>query len=181
MLLLGSKPPGRHTEQHDIFFGIAQTLKDLVPAIYNFWPEAEGNLHVDAWREVTTVDGHLIEVVDKTDGSKENTSPQLFFINLGGYRQNLFDEPHFKILTVRADKGAAIQYSKTTEFYKKINFPGAQSHIDDKYGVDVDDLYEIEEILPADQKENYCIKILPGAALADDELHLGYFKMNTLP
>ena len=33
MLLLGCLLKGRNTEQHDIFFGIAETLKDLVPAI----------------------------------------------------------------------------------------------------------------------------------------------------
>ena len=38
MLLLGCKPPGRHTEQHDIFFGIAAELRDLVPEIQQFWP-----------------------------------------------------------------------------------------------------------------------------------------------
>lgn len=41
MLLLGCKPPGRHTEQHDIFFGIAASLRDLVPEIQAFWPELQ--------------------------------------------------------------------------------------------------------------------------------------------
>jgi hypothetical protein len=31
MLLLGSKAPGRHVEQHDFFFGIAASLRELVP------------------------------------------------------------------------------------------------------------------------------------------------------
>jgi hypothetical protein len=38
MVLIGCKPEGRHTEQHDIFFGIAQTLADLVPQLKSFWP-----------------------------------------------------------------------------------------------------------------------------------------------
>ncbi|MGN6440105.1 MAG: DUF1543 domain-containing protein [Agriterribacter sp.] len=33
MLLLGCKPAGRHTEQHDVFFGIGASLKDLIPDI----------------------------------------------------------------------------------------------------------------------------------------------------
>jgi hypothetical protein len=37
MLLLGSKAPGRHVEQHDYFFGIASSLKEMVPAIKKFW------------------------------------------------------------------------------------------------------------------------------------------------
>jgi hypothetical protein len=39
MLLPGRKPKGRHIEQHR-YFGIAESLKDLVPDI-TFWPEPE--------------------------------------------------------------------------------------------------------------------------------------------
>ncbi|MDN5285442.1 MAG: hypothetical protein JWR38_1716 [Mucilaginibacter sp.] len=182
MLLLGSKAPGRHTEQHDVFFGIAETLKDLVPEINAFWPEAAAisKVHVDAWREVTTVDGYYIEVENRTGDDQENQN-QLFFINLGGYKQDLFDEPHFKILTVQQDKATAIKYSKTTEFYQQVHFAGAESHIDDKYGVDVDDLHQIDEILPLHQKEKFRLRITAGSKLPADEIHLGYFKLNSLP
>ena len=37
MLLLGCRPTGRNTEQHDIYFGIAKSLKDLIPEIKSFW------------------------------------------------------------------------------------------------------------------------------------------------
>jgi len=55
MLLLGCKPPGRNTEQHDIFFGIGSGLKELIPAIIDSWPEAKKKIHIDAWREVQFV------------------------------------------------------------------------------------------------------------------------------
>ena len=82
------------------------------------------------------------------------------------------------LLTVAADKGIAIQRSKQTAFYKHTGFPGATSHIDDKYGVDVDDIYEIEDILPASFKDKYRIGITKGNGSAEDELHLGYLKMD---
>ena len=41
MVLIGCKPNGRHTEQHDIFFGIANELRELIPQFNSFWPEAE--------------------------------------------------------------------------------------------------------------------------------------------
>lgn len=47
MLLLGSKPPGRHVEQHDFFFGITSSISELVPEIKNFWPEAGDRIHID--------------------------------------------------------------------------------------------------------------------------------------
>ncbi len=56
MLLLGCRPEGRFTEQHDIFFGIGRNMAELKPAIKNFWKEAP-KIHVDVWREVNVVDG----------------------------------------------------------------------------------------------------------------------------
>ena len=61
-IIIGCTPKGRHTEQHDVFFGIAENIRDLVPEIINFWPEAKGKLHVDAYREVNFVNGYQVEV-----------------------------------------------------------------------------------------------------------------------
>jgi len=79
MILIGCKPKGRHTEQHDIFFGIAAELRDLIPEMLSFWPEAEGDMHVDGWREVTQVDGQDIKVAQRTDALASNQK-NLFFI-----------------------------------------------------------------------------------------------------
>ncbi len=40
MCYLGCKPAGRITEQHDWFFSIGDSIKDIVPDIREFWPEA---------------------------------------------------------------------------------------------------------------------------------------------
>jgi hypothetical protein len=177
MLLLGCKPPGRYTEQHDIFFGIATSLNELVPAILAAWPEAP-KIHIDAWREVTAVDGYKISIIEKN--SAEPQKEKLFFLNLGGYKPQEFEEFHYKMLSIAADKGTAITQAKATAFYKHTGFEGATSHIDDKYGVDVDDLYEIEEILPASLKERYSIGIVLDNTLERDEWHLGYTKLSSL-
>lgn len=179
MLLLGASPKGRHTEQHDIFFSIGQNLAELVPAILKFWPEAK-QVHIDAWREVTRVDGHNVEVVDK---NKATTLPsgRLFFLNLGGYKQNEFEEFHYRMLVAAGDKGEAIRKAKQTSFYKHTGFKGSTSHIDDKFGVDVDDIFEIADILPAEIKERYAIELTPAPDEGTDEIHLGYFKLDKLP
>lgn len=36
MLLVGRKPIGRNTEQHDVFFGIGTDFKEIVPAVVEF-------------------------------------------------------------------------------------------------------------------------------------------------
>lgn len=179
MLLIGGMPPGRHTEQHDILFAIGETPKDLVDQINNFWPEAVGRLHIDAWREVTSVNGYQISVAEKP-AAGTNSANKLFFINLGGYTKDIFDEQHYVLLSVNPDSGSAIRGAKQSLFYQHTSFAGAESHIDDKYGIDVDDFYEVQDILLPDQKERYTIQITEAANLPEDEIHLGYFRLNKL-
>jgi hypothetical protein len=178
MLLVGCKPPGRYTEQHDIFFGIGHSLAELVPDLIAFWPDS-GKLHIDAWREVTMVDGFSVTIIEK-EKARSSVDEKLFFINLGGYKEQEFEEYHYKILSVGKQKGDAIQQAKQTAFYKHTCFTGADSHIDDKYGIDVDDLYEIEDVLPAHLKEKYALQIFPAKTDVADEWHLGYTKLSSL-
>ena len=182
MLLLGCKPPGRRTEQHDIFFGMANSLKDLRPAIIAAWPEANKKIHVDAWREVNYVEGYAVEVYEKATSEMIVTEQKikLFFLNLGGYKENEFEEFHYKIVVASENKSGAIMQAKATAFYKHTGFKGATSHIDDKYGVDVDDIFEIEEILTPDLKEKYGLRISPDSRGREDKLHMGYFKLDKL-
>ncbi len=180
MLLLGCKPPGRHTEQHDIFFGIASSLRDLVPEIKAFWREPE-KIHIDAWREVNNVNGYEIKVVQAGETSAATSEPEkrLFFINLGGYQENKFAEQHYVMLTVKNDRASAFSEAKSTLFFEENDFDG-NSHIDDKYGIDVDDLYQIEDILSPELKEKYRIEITPTDNLPEDKINLGYFKLDKL-
>lgn len=176
MLLIGATPPGRNIEQHDIFFGIGESIKDLLPDVMVFWP-GNNKLHFDAWREVTSVNGFKVEVVLKNE-NEQHGNFKLFFINLGGYKQNEFEEFHYKMIIAAKDKAEAINISKQTAFFRHTGFKGATAHIDDKYGVDVDDAYEITDILPPVAKEKYSILVTPDNSLAEDELNLGYFKLS---
>lgn len=178
MLLLGCKPQGRNTEQHDIFFGIGKSLKELVPQIEQCWPGA-GKIHIDCWREVTHVDGYKISIRENS-GVKTDPGKKLFFINLGGYKQNDFEEYHYKILQVASNQSEAIYSAKQSAFYKHMSFTGAASHIDDKYGIDVDDIYEITDILPAAVKQQFQITMEAVEQDRVDALHPGYTKLSSL-
>src|SRR6188474_1210982 len=175
MLLIGASPPGRNIEQHDVFFGIGDSIKELIPGIVAFWP-GNNKLHFDAWREVTSVNGYKVEIILKNE-SKQNSPFKLFFINLGGYKQNEFEEFHYKMIIAATDKAAAVSISKQTAFFKHTGFKGATAHVDDKFGVDVDDVYKITDILPAAAKEKYSLLVSPAVSLAEDEINLGYFKL----
>ncbi len=175
MILLGCRPEGRHIEQHDVYFDISDELPHLVPAIKAFWPN--GVVHIDAWRTVSNANGNSITIVERS----KNTAPnnlRLFFINLGGYKVGEFEEYHYKMVVAAADKGKAIQLAKRTAFYKHYGFPGASSHIDDKYGIDVDDAHDIEDILPTATRAKYAIVVEPiTTEFVEDALHIGYFNL----
>lgn len=176
MFLIGATPPGRHTEQHDVFFGIGNSVKELIPEVVAFWPEAKGKLHFDAWREVNLVNGFEVKVVEEPSTP---SAAKLFFINLGGYKPAEFEEFHYKMIVAAPDKGEAIKAAKKTAFYRHTGFKGANSHVDDKYGVDVDDFFEIQDILPSSMKQRYGLAVMPCAAdTPEDEIHLGYFKID---
>ncbi len=181
MLLLGCTPPGRHIEQHDVFFGIANTLQELIPDVEAFWPGAE-KIHIDAWREVTAADGYTVKILQKDKGISlvQDQKQGLFFINLGGYQQNKFEEQHYMLLTVKEDRAAAFKQAKQTLFFKHNHFTGANAHIDDKFGIDVDDLYEIAEILPPSHRQRYHIELIQRVDLKEDAINLGYLKLSRL-
>jgi hypothetical protein len=181
MVMLGCVPPGRLTEQHDIFFGIGTSLKEMIPKMKGFWPEAKGRIHIDAWREVSVVDNFLIEIIAKEAVENADLN-HLFFINLGGYKENEFEEYHYKILTVAQSMGLASKKAKKSTFYKHCGFKGAGvSHIDDKYGIDVDDLYKVTDILDSQLKELYALKISKSeTVLQEDPLHIGYLKLSKI-
>nr|WP_314866822.1 DUF1543 domain-containing protein [uncultured Flavobacterium sp.] len=178
MIMLGCTPEGRYTEQHDIFFGIGNSLKELIPQMDAFWPEAKGKFHIDAWREVTAVDNFSITIEPK---KTTLLNEKLFFINLGGYKENEFEEYHYKTLAVAESLGLAAKVAKDTTFYKHFSFEGAVSHIDDKYGIDVDDIYNVNDILAPIFKENYSIQITPSEVpLKEDPFHIGYLKIDKI-
>lgn len=167
MIQLGGRPKGRLIEQHDMFFGVAEHISDLIPAINEHWPEVKNKWHIDSYREVTKVGDYQISWAD-TLGSKSlsssapnnvsednNQDLKLFFINLGGYLPGDFEEYHHKLLIVASTQADAIKQAKQSEFYKTFSFKdkdtpfNAASHVDDKRQVDVDEIYLVDSLLPS--------------------------------
>lgn len=175
MVILGATPPGRTIEQHDVFFGTGHEIKSLKNDMYDFWSNA-GQLHIDSYRPVTRVDNFEIKIVEKNILSEQKL--KLFFINLGGYLPEDPEEYHYKVLVVAQTMAEAVKKAKQTAFYKQYGFKGAESHIDDKYALDVDDMHNVIDLLPAYIKQQYAIQITPSLEPAeDDEWHVGYVKL----
>ncbi|WP_034705836.1 DUF1543 domain-containing protein [Chryseobacterium luteum] len=177
-IILGATPKGRNIEQHDVFFGIAENLKDLVPDIKDFWKEAQGKIHLDCYQEVRFADGYEVKIVEKTDQPSET---QLYFLNLGGYKKGFFEEFHEQHLMAGQSMGEIVKRAKTTEFYATMGFEGAVSHIDDKHGVDIDDIYNVSDILPEKMKEKYSIVLTKSdEENQENPMGLGYLKIDKI-
>jgi hypothetical protein len=173
--VIGCKPKGRFTEQHDVFLGIATHWEALIPEMKKSWPEAKGKIHIDSWREVTQIEEYALEIEERT-AVFENTH-QAFFINLGGYKPNDLEEYHYKMLLTGKNKAEVVKKAKQSAFYKHVGFKGAASHIDDQYGIDVDDLYPLEDLLSEKFKKEFRLKLSFHPEGKQDELHVGYLKI----
>lgn len=172
-VILGATPKGRNIEQHDVFFGIAERFEDLIPEMKKFWSDAK--IHVDCYQEVRFADGFEVKVIEK---NSEKLSDQLFFINLGGYKLGHFEEFHEQHLMVGKSLSDVIKRVKQTPFYKTMGFANAVSHIDDKHGVDIDDIYNVNDLLSEISKEKYSI-ILEKSEAENQEnvMKIGYLKI----
>ena len=191
MVQLGGRPKGRLIEQHDMFFGVADELIELIPAINEHWPEVKNKWHVDSYRAVTRVGGYRIDWVsqDESDSANENqaddaTNLKLFFINLGGYLPDDFEEYHHKLLIVAPSQAEAIKQAKQSDFYKKYSFKdkdtpfNAASHIDDKHQVDIDEIYDVNELLPAGSLQ--ITADTTDVPPIEDKSYIGYLSIKNL-
>ena len=183
MVQLGGRPKGRLIEQHDIFFGIANQVSELVDDINHHWPEVKNKWHVDSYRAITQVDDYAIKLVESNHQLESYNDLKLFFINLGGYQQGSFEELHYKMLIVASSQAEAIKQAKQSEFYKQFTFKdisspfNAASHIDDKFAVDIDDIYNVNELI---SNVKILIELNPNLDIKQDKEYVGYLSIKNL-
>lgn len=153
MVQLGGRPKGRLIEQHDVFFGVANQMSELIDDINNHWPEVNNKWHIDSYRAITKVGNHTIKLIESNNQAANNNGLKLFFINLGGYQRGSFEEFHHKLLIVADNQTDAIKQAKQSEFYQQFTYKdkdtpfNAASHIDDKFEVDIDDIYNVNDLV----------------------------------
>ncbi|WP_201593971.1 DUF1543 domain-containing protein [Psychrobacter vallis] len=188
MVQLGGRPKGRLIEQHDIFFGVANHVSGLIADINSHWPEVKNKWHIDSYRAITRVDNYIIRLVESTNRTENNSHLKLFFINLGGYQQGSFEEFHYKLLIVATSQADAIKQAKQSAFYKQFTFKdkdspfNAASHIDDKFEVDIDEIYNVNDLISNAQLliEPICDAINDSISTSEDKEYVGYLSIKNL-
>lgn len=157
------------------FFGISSTIVDLKQNIIDFWPDADG-LHIDSYCLVRKVGNYEIKIAER-DNDYQKNDLNLYFLNLGGYKPLDMEEYHYKQLVLAHSMDEAIAVAKQNTFWKHHD----SSHVDNKYGIDVDDAYLVEDMLPADVRAKYGIQIkFNSESVEDDRVVVGYLKIDEL-
>ena len=125
---LGGRAPKCNTELHDVVFVTGKTINDTYEQLMDKWFGTPKGLHLDSWAELDVVDGYKVTLAaDQKEGGKN-----LYFVNLGAYKDNEFTEIHANAFLV-AD---SVSEAKTRAKEKLLHGWTSPVHTDDLYEVD---------------------------------------------
>ena len=134
-VFLGGRAEKCNIELHDVVFTCADEISQSYDDLLNKWFGDAKRLHIDSWVELKYIDGYEISL-SKT---KPSHNERLYFINLGGYEKNKFEELHESKFLVGIDENEIKNRAK-----EKLLVGYDQVHTDDLY--DVDDCIEISKV-----------------------------------
>lgn len=185
MLKIGARPKGRLIEQHDIVFAVVDDFTQVIDIVNTHWHEVKNKWHIDAWREINRVGDFKVEIAPNDNVTTQN---KLFFVNLGGYLPNVFEEFHYKELVVAPTLSQATAQAKKSDFYKVYDLTTVDSltgingvsHVDDKLDVDVDEIHCVNELV-----KDFALNITPLSerekqTMPEDEMHIGYLSIKKI-
>jgi hypothetical protein len=104
VVMLGGRYPRANIEQHDVVFAVAERIEDSYPQLRVQWGGITQGLHLDSWLRVDGVEGYQIRLSVRPP---PQSSPRLYFLNLGGYVAGQFGEAHSYRLVVADDAATA--------------------------------------------------------------------------
>ena len=146
-VMVGGSHPGSNIELHDIRFVVGETLEATYKELKASWWGIPATLHIDAWCELSALDGFRVEVRDTPKKSKaERHDNQLYFINVGYYEPGLFGEGHAYRFMIGPDRpsvwGRALrEVSSSLQNRHKDNFMAVDEVIDIRRDLFAQDRY----------------------------------------
>ncbi len=146
IVLLGGRHPRARIEVHDIAFATGEQLADTWPQLRQHWFGSQDGLHVDAWMEITGLDGHRLSLTGSTPAAGE---PRLYLVNLGGYVASEFGEAHRYLPVCARDAAEAKRKAKAQ----------APGHWDKPHS---DAVVDVDDCLLIDVVNGQHLQLLPG-------------------
>ena len=134
-VFLGGRAKKCNTELHDVVFTCGNSIEETYLDLLDKWFGVPDKLHIDSWVELSNVDGCKVSL----SKDKIENNNKLYFINLGAYDPNKFEELHESRFMVGPNK---VRIKKRAKESMMIGLD--QVHTDDLY--DVDDCIEINKV-----------------------------------
>lgn len=116
MFYVGGDFRNSNIELHDVRFSLGATPQACYDDLRKQWWGTPSSLHIDSWAEVSHADGYEV-VLSRTPFDGEE---KLYFLNLGGYNSEDFEEVHKNILVVANSQKLAIQKSVKAQVQWKL-------------------------------------------------------------
>ena len=156
-VFLGGRAEKCNIELHDVVFTCADEITECYDDLLDKWFGDTKRLHIDSWVELKYIDGYEI-LLSK---SKPNQHESLYFINLGGYDKNKFEELHESKFLVG---------SKTNTIKKR-----AKDELLIGYDqVHTDDLYDVDDCIKIDKVSEYYVHLIKTNIPERLEFNNGY-------
>ena len=125
-VFLGGRAYKCNTELHDVVFTLGEKIEDAYTDLLDKWFGLPDRLHIDSWVDLNIVEGYKISLTKK----KNKSVKKLYFVNLGAYEKNRFEELHESKFMVDESK------IKVKKRAKELLLVGKeQVHLDDLYDV----------------------------------------------
>ena len=155
---LGGRAPKGNTELHDVVFVTGKAIEDTYVQLLDKWFGAPKGLHLDSWMELDVVDGHRISL----GPSKVQSGRQLYFVNLGAYRDGEFSEIHANKFLVAGSVAEAKSRGKAELL---AGWPGR---------VHTDDVYEVDDCIELGKVDGWHVVLTPTGEASTLQPHNGY-------
>ena len=156
-VFLGGRADKCNIELHDVVFTCSESIEKSYFDLLSKWFGNPKRLHIDSWIELKYIDGYKIHL----SKSKPSHKRKLYFINLGGYDKNKFEELHESKFLVGENR---IDIKKKA---KKILLLG-------KDQVHTDDLYDVDDCITIDKVSGYYIHLTKTDILPKLNFNNGY-------
>ncbi|MFI5151636.1 MAG: DUF1543 domain-containing protein [Bacteroidia bacterium] len=149
--------------------------KDLLSSL-----SRRDKVHIDAWIKVQYVDGYKINIRKKGSAKNANGDLKLYFINLGGYKENEFEEFHKKLFAVAPSVSEALGKVMKMDFMieyspQSLGLAGS-AHLDDQFKIDfeADDIICVSETIG----DEFEIELEAVSPHPENEMVVGYSHIN---
>ncbi|TAL59292.1 MAG: DUF1543 domain-containing protein [Legionella sp.] len=160
-VVLGGRAQGCSIELHDVVFTVAHSIEDAFPVLVNKWFGTSKRLHIDSIIELTSVDGHQVQITKE----KSTSSEKLFMVNFGGYKKDYFGEIHEFKFFVGANKNEVLTRAK-----KVLALELSESHCDDN--IDIDEVLSLEVV------DDYHLQLIPGGESSELKIQSKYLRLD---